>query len=52
MLYQQGYKGIQTAIAAAQGKTVDARVDTGTGLVTPDNVKQFIIDNHLQQFMQ
>lgn len=52
MLYQQGYKGIETAIAAARGETVEGRIDTGHFVVTPENVEQFIVDNKLDQFMQ
>ncbi|MEK9776029.1 MAG: sugar ABC transporter substrate-binding protein [Quisquiliibacterium sp.] len=35
MLYQMGYQGIKTAIAAARGEAVSARIDTGFFLVTP-----------------
>lgn len=35
MLFQIGYLGIQTTVAAARGETVPARIDTGFFLVTP-----------------
>ncbi len=35
MLYQMGYQGIKAAAAAAQGKSVSPRIDTGFFLVTP-----------------
>jgi ribose transport system substrate-binding protein len=35
MLYQMGYQGIKAAVAAAQGKDVSPRIDTGFFLVTP-----------------
>jgi ribose transport system substrate-binding protein len=35
MLYQMGYQGIKAAAAAAQGKAVSPRIDTGFFLVTP-----------------
>ena len=50
-LYQIGYVGIETAIKAARGETVDKRIDTGTMIVTPDNVDSFITDNGLEEFM-
>jgi len=50
-LYGMGYQGIQTAIQAAQGQSVDVRVDTGHEVVTPDNVEQFIVDNGLAIFL-
>ena len=38
---KMGSLGAQTAFDAASGKTVQAKVDTGTELVTKDNVSQF-----------
>jgi len=38
---KMGSLGAQTAFDAASGKKVDAKVDTGTELVTKDNVSQF-----------
>lgn len=35
MLYQMGYQGIKAAAAAAAGKDVSSRIDTGFFLVTP-----------------
>jgi ABC-type sugar transport system substrate-binding protein len=46
-LYKEGFDGISTAIKAARKEHVDARLDTGTTIVTPDNLKQFLQDNHL-----
>jgi ABC-type sugar transport system substrate-binding protein len=38
---KMGSVGVQTALDAAQGKTVAANVDTGTEMVTKDNAAQF-----------
>ena len=38
---KMGSLGIETAVAAARGQTVQANVDTGTAMVTKDNVAQF-----------
>jgi simple sugar transport system substrate-binding protein len=38
---KMGSIGIDTAVKVAQGMTVPAIVDTGTGLVTKDNATQF-----------
>lgn len=46
-LYQIGYQGIEAAIKAAMGEEVAKRIDTGTMIVTPANVDQFMADNHL-----
>jgi ABC-type sugar transport system substrate-binding protein len=52
MLYRQGYEGIKTAIAAAKGESVPARINTGHQLVTRDNLESFIKENKLNEFMQ
>jgi ABC-type sugar transport system substrate-binding protein len=36
-----GSLGIETAVKAARGETVSPNVDTGTAVVTKDNVAQF-----------
>jgi ribose transport system substrate-binding protein len=51
LLYKIGHDGIATAIKAARGESVPKRIDTGHAVVTPDNVKQFVADNHLEKFM-
>lgn len=38
---KMGSLGIETAVAAARGQTVEAIVDTGTEMVTKENVTQF-----------
>jgi simple sugar transport system substrate-binding protein len=38
---KMGSLGIETAVAAARGETVKASVDTGTEMVTKDNVAKF-----------
>jgi ABC-type sugar transport system substrate-binding protein len=38
---KMGSLGIETAVAAARGEQVSANVDTGTAIVTKDNVSQF-----------
>ncbi len=52
MLARIGQVGVETAIAAAQGKKVDARIDTGSFLVLPSNVDQFAKDSGVAQFMR
>jgi ribose transport system substrate-binding protein len=52
MLYREGYDGVKTAIAAARGETVPARIDTGYQVVTSENLDQFIADNKLSDFMR
>ena len=47
-----GAVGVETAIAAANGKKVDARIDTGSFLVLPSNVDQFAKDSGVGQFMK
>jgi simple sugar transport system substrate-binding protein len=38
---KMGSLGIETAVAAARGETVEAIVDTGTAMVTKENVEEF-----------
>lgn len=52
MLAKIGQVGVETAIAAAEGKKVAARVDTGSFLVLPANVDQFAKDSGVAQFMK
>ncbi|WP_293661709.1 sugar ABC transporter substrate-binding protein [Rhodoferax sp. OV413] len=52
MLAKIGQVGVETAIAAAEGKNVDARIDTGSFLVLPSNVDQFAKDSGVAQFMK
>ena len=52
MLAKIGQVGVETAIAAAEGKKVDARIDTGSFLVLPTNVDKFAKDSGVAQFMR
>ena len=52
MLAKIGQVGVETAIAAAEGKKVEARIDTGSFLVLPSNVDQFAKDSGVAQFMK
>jgi ribose transport system substrate-binding protein len=52
MLAKIGQVGVETAIAAAQGKKVSDRIDTGSFLVLPSNVDQFAKDSGVAQFMK
>jgi len=52
MLAKIGQVGVETAIAAAQGKKVENRIDTGSFLVLPENVDQFAKDSGVAQFMK
>ena len=52
MLAKIGAVGVETAIAAANGKKVDARIDTGSFLVLPSNVDKFAKDSGVAQFMK
>ncbi|WP_378955973.1 sugar ABC transporter substrate-binding protein [Pelosinus sp. sgz500959] len=38
--YNIGFKGVEAAIKAAKGESVDKRIDTGTEVINTDNVKQ------------
>ena len=38
---KMGRQGIEAAVAAARGDTVQEVIDTGTAIVTKDNVSQF-----------
>lgn len=38
--YNIGFKGVEAAIKAAKGESVDKRIDTGTEVVNKDNAKQ------------
>jgi ribose transport system substrate-binding protein len=38
--YNIGYKGVEAAVKAAKGEPVDKRIDTGTYLVTKENVQE------------
>lgn len=44
-LYKMGYTAIDAAVDAACGDTVKERIDTGSELLTPENVQQFVDDN-------
>ncbi len=52
MLAKIGQVGVETAIAAANKKTVSERIDTGSFLVLPSNVDQFAKDSGVAQFMK
>jgi ribose transport system substrate-binding protein len=52
MLAKIGQVGVETAIAAAQGKKVSDRIDTGSFLVLPSNVDQFAKDSGVAKFMK
>ncbi len=52
MLAKIGQVGVETAIAAAGKKTVEARIDTGSFLVLPENVDKFAADSGVGQFMK
>lgn len=52
MLAKIGQVGVETAIAAASGKKVAERIDTGSFLVLPSNVDKFAKDSGVAQFMK
>ena len=52
MLAKIGKVGVESAIAAAQGKKIEKRIDTGSFLVLPANVDQFAKDSGVAQFMK
>lgn len=39
--FQQGYVGVETAVKAARGEVVEAKIDIPYELVTPDNVDEY-----------
>ena len=52
MLAKIGATGVETAIKAAMGEKVPARIDTGSFLVLPSNVDAFAKDSGVAQFMR
>jgi ribose transport system substrate-binding protein len=38
--FQMGYLGVQTAVKAKRGETVDKRIDTGVTVVTKENMNE------------
>ena len=36
--FEMGYQGLKTIVAHLKGETIDARVDTGVTIVTPENL--------------
>jgi ribose transport system substrate-binding protein len=50
-LFKIGYDGMVAAVKAAKGESVERRIDTGTMVVTPENVNRFIADNGLTEYM-
>jgi len=38
--FNMGYLGVKTAVAAAKGEKVEARIDTGVQMVTPENLQE------------
>jgi ribose transport system substrate-binding protein len=38
--YNIGYKGVEAAVKAAKGEQVDKRIDTGTSVISKDNVAE------------
>lgn len=44
--------GVETAIKAAKGEPVDARIDTGSFLVLPSNLDQHARESGMVRFMQ
>ena len=40
--YNMGYLGVENAVKAAKGESVDARIDTGSEVVTPENAQDFL----------
>lgn len=52
LLAKIGQVGVESAIAAAQGKKIEARIDTGSFLVPPSNIDQFAKDSGVAQFMK
>ena len=40
MAYEMGYKSVETMVQALNGEKVDAVVDSGSDVVTPDNAEE------------
>lgn len=53
---KMGYLGVKTLVASIKGQKVDARVDTGVTMVTPDNTKtpavQTLLNPPLDQYLK
>jgi ribose transport system substrate-binding protein len=52
LLMKIGSVGIETAIKAAKGIAVEKRIDTGSFLVTPENLARFANESGVAQFMK
>ena len=50
-LFKIGYQGVEAAVKAAKGEATDPIIDTGTMVVTPENVDTFIEENGLTDYM-
>lgn len=46
--YKMGYEAVKAAVMAANGEKIEPRIDTGTLLVDPSNVDQYIQDNGIK----
>jgi ribose transport system substrate-binding protein len=46
--FKQGYEGVKAAVMVARGQKVAKRIDTGTMVVSPENVDQFIKDTNVK----
>lgn len=40
--YNMGYMAVEKAVAVAKGETVDASIDTGAKVITPDNAEEYL----------
>lgn len=53
---KMGYLGVKTLVASIKGQKVDARVDTGVTMVTPENMKtppvQTLLNPPLDQYLK
>lgn len=46
--YKMGYEAIKAAVDAANGQSIEKRIDTGTLLIDASNVDQYIQDNDVK----
>ena len=45
--YRMGYLAIKYAVYAARGKKIPSRIDTGSEVITPDNLHEFLKKAHM-----
>ena len=54
--FEMGYQGVKTMVAHLKGQPIEARVDTGVTIVTPDNLdteaSKALLNPPLSEYLQ